>query len=120
MILRTLKRIGEIPLILAHMGGWKNWDRVEMLAATGVYLDTAFSLGKITSPDGYYSDQEAQMLESEQFCRIVRAFGSERILFGTDSPWADQQKALSDLSALPLSEEEKEKILGQNALRILK
>ncbi len=119
MVLNALKQVGQVPLILAHMGGWKNWDRVAMLADTKVYLDTAFSLGSITSPDAYYSEEEARMLDEKQFCQIIRTFGSERILFGTDSPWADQEKSLQELRALPLTEQEKEQILGKNAQRIL-
>lgn len=119
MVLNAIKQVGNVPLILAHMGGWKNWERVEMLAETGVYLDTAFSLGSITSPDDYYTEEQARMLDGERFCQIVRAFGSKRVLFGTDSPWADQQQSLADLRALPLTAQEKENILGKNAVRIL-
>lgn len=119
MVLNALKQVGDIPLILAHMGGWKNWDRVPMLAETGVYLDTAFCLGKITSPDGFYEKEFLQMLDEEQFCRLVDLFGADRILFGTDSPWGDQKATLDAIRTLPLTAQEKENILGKNAERIL-
>ena len=39
MIARACRQVGRIPLVLAHMGGWKNWDEVmELLSDTGVYL----------------------------------------------------------------------------------
>lgn len=120
MVQNAIAQVGDFPLILAHMGGWKNWDRVEQLAETKVYLDTAFSLGTITPIDDHYTTEELQMLSAERFCTIVRAFGAERILFGTDSPWGDQQKTLESIRALPLTAQEKALILGENAKNILK
>ncbi len=120
MVLSALKQVGDLPLILAHMGGWKNWERVEMLGETSVYLDTAFSLGTITPIDGHYAPEELQMLSEERFCNLIRTFGSERILFGSDSPWTDQGESLSAIRHLPLTDAEKENILGQNAAKLLK
>ncbi|MBQ6946547.1 MAG: amidohydrolase family protein, partial [Clostridia bacterium] len=48
MIRNALSQVGKVKMILAHMGGWKNWQQVqEELADCKVYLDTAFSLGEI-------------------------------------------------------------------------
>lgn len=121
MTRRALDQLGPIPLVLAHMGGWKNWDRVaDCLAGTGVYLDTSFSLGQITPlTEGAYTPEECQLLTADAFCHMVRAFGAERILFGTDSPWTDQAQSVASIYALPLSDAEKENILGGNAQRLL-
>lgn len=54
------------------------------------------------------------------FVNLVRTFGAERVLFGTDSPWADPQTELRHIRALPLSDEEKAAILGGNAKRLLR
>ena len=59
------------------------------------------------------------MLGEEQFVRLVRTFGADRVLFGTDSPWDGQGEALARLRALPLTGEELEAILGGNAQRLL-
>lgn len=122
MIRSALKQVGNLPLVLAHMGGWKNWEQVaELLVETDAYIDTAFSLGHITPlDDHYYTNEELQMLSEEEFCRLVRLFGSKRVLFGTDSPWTDQQQSKEEILALPLSDEEKADILGENARRLLK
>lgn len=83
-------------------------------------IDTAFALGEITPlHENDYSESERQLLSTEEFCRLVRAFGSERVLFGTDSPWTDQKKSVEDIRSLPLTETEKENILGKNAQRLL-
>ena len=121
MIRRALKQVGPVKFVAAHMGGWRNWERVvDALGDTGAYLDTAFSLGRLTplEPD-YYSEEQLQMLGEAEFCALVRAFGSRRVLFGSDSPWSDQAADLARLRALPLTDAEKADILGENARRLL-
>ena len=60
------------------------------------------------------------MMEEEQFVHMVRRCGAERILFGTDSPWKDQKEQVDTIRHLPLREDEKRLILGENAARLLK
>ena len=121
MCRHVVDEIGDFAFILAHMGGWKNWEEVpEYLADTSVYLDTAFSTGQMTpSGDHYWSEEDLNMLGQEEFVRMVRAFGADRILFGTDNPWADQAAGLAYIRDLPLTAQEKEKILGGNAHKLL-
>lgn len=121
MTANTLRQLGPIPIVLAHMGGWKNWDRVaEHLVPTGCYIDTAISLGAIAPlDDGHYAPEELPLLDGDAFCTLVRAFGSKRVLFGTDCPWADQKAEIEGLCSLSLTAEEKEDILHCNAQRLL-
>ena len=122
MVRSVCDQLGNIPLVLAHMGGWKNWERVaENLADTGCYLDTAISLGQIAAlPDGHYAPDDLPLLSEEDFVSLVRTFGSQRILFGTDSPWADQKEEIRKISTLPLTEEVLGNIFSHNAHRLLK
>ena len=117
----ALSHVPELKLIAAHMGGWRNWERVaECLAGTSAMLDTAFTLGDLTPlEEDYYTQEQLYMLGAKDFVKLVRAFGSERILFGSDSPWADQGESVRAVRALPLDEEEKQNILGANACRLL-
>lgn len=121
MTRRALQQAGSVRLICAHMGGWRNWERVaDCLADTSAMIDTAFSLGSITPLEpGYYAPQQLPMLDEEGFCQLVSAFGSQRVAFGTDSPWADQAESLRQVKALPLTDAEKADILGGNARRLL-
>lgn len=120
MVRSVCDRLGNIPLVLAHMGGWKNWRRVaENLADTGCYLDTAISLGQIVPIDDHYSPADLPLLCGDDFIHLVRTFGSQRILFGTDSPWADQAEEIRKISSLPLTEAELENIFFRNATRLL-
>ena len=121
MVLRALRQVGPVNLILAHMGGWRQWDDVEeLLWDTQVSIDTSYALGAI-SPlgDGYYRPEDLPLMSVEQFVRMVRRFGARRVLFGTDSPWDDQETALARLRALPLEPRELEAILGGNAQELL-
>lgn len=122
MARRVWRELGSIPLVLAHMGGWRQWDRAEeLLGETGFLLDTAFSFGPLTPAEGaVFPPEEREMMGRAQFLRFVRAFGPRRILFGTDSPWGDPAAELSRLRALPIPKEDLADILGGNAARLLK
>ena len=110
-----------VRLVLAHMGGWRNWDEVEeLLSQAPVYLDTSFSAGEMTPlDDGYYTSEDLPLMGERQFVRMVRTFGAERILFGTDSPWSGQRESLTWIRDTALSADELEAILGANAQKLL-
>ena len=55
----------------------------------------------------------------EEFMKLVKTFGAEKILFGTDSPWSSQKESIDFIKNLPLSDVEKNKILGDNAEKLL-
>ena len=116
MAANALREIGDFSLICAHMGGWGVWDEaIQYLAGTSCLIDTAFSTGFITSIDGKQGDR---MLSPGQFMKLVDAFGPERILFGTDSPWSDADESVRFIKELPLSDEAREKIFYGNAAEL--
>lgn len=122
-IRKAMDAVGEVKLIAAHMAGWKCWDQaIELLSDTGIYLDTAFSLGKmVPAPDRHpWQKNDLQLLSESEFCDIVHIFGTDRILFGTDSPWADPLQEVRKIRALPLGKDELNAICGENARRLLK
>lgn len=102
----VLDQIDGGVLVMAHMGGWNCWEDVEKyLAGSRLYFDTAYSLGH---------------MEDEQFLRLSRKHGVDKILFATDSPWDGQKEFLSRIREMNMKEDEKKAILGENARRILK
>ncbi len=104
-IARAIRETAPEKLVLAHLGGWKEWDAVEeTLAGENVYLDTAFL-------EDYIDDG--------QLLRIMKKHGADKILFGTDCPWSGQRESIERLEKLPLSEEEKRMIFGENAKKLL-
>lgn len=120
-IYTVLKEVNPDKFILAHLGGWKGWNEVETtLAGENVYMDTAFVLGNYEPPEGItVSDEETKMLSDEQFIRICKKHGFDKILFATDSPWSDQKRTLEKIKAL-IPEEHQPAVLGTNAKKILK
>ena len=121
MAYSAVREIGAFDFVLAHMGGWRSWDTVlELLPETGVKLDTAFSTGHFpAADDGYWTEEDTQLMQREEFMKFVEAFGTDRILFGTDSPWHDSREDLEFIRSLPLSKEQIDQILGENAARLL-
>lgn len=107
---RSLKMLDAIDakgsgIVLAHTGGYDCWDDVEeYLVKKDIYFDISYTLGHI---------------RDEQFQRIVRNHGADKILFGTDSPWSSQKKTLEHLNRLDFTDEEKDKILYKNAVKLL-
>ncbi|MBE6574123.1 MAG: metal-dependent hydrolase [Ruminococcaceae bacterium] len=92
-------------LILAHLGSLDETDKViDMIAGKRFYLDTAAMLDRIPA---------------EKIISLIRKHGADNILFATDSPWASQPKYVESLCNMPLTTEEKNKILFENAKRIL-
>ncbi|MCI5869047.1 MAG: amidohydrolase family protein [Dorea sp.] len=106
MAREVIREVKPEKLVLAHMGGNALWDDVERyLVGEEVYFDTGVVLDR---------------MPEEQFLRIVRMHGADKILFATDSPWAGQKQFVEVFSKMPLSEEEKERILYKNACQLLK
>ena len=97
--------INGSKVVAGHLGGWMMWDDVEKyLVGTNILFDTAFTLSFIN---------ENQLLD------IIKNHGSEKILFATDSPWENQGYTKNRILSLPISEREKDNILGNNAKRLL-
>lgn len=108
----TPKQFAEISkemqggvIIAAHLGGQSQWDDVEKyLVGTDVYFDTAMGM---------------KCYPHDQFLRIVKNHGADKILFGSDSPWTNVKEEIEILNSLPLTQEEKDLILYKNAKRLL-
>lgn len=108
MVLDALEKLGGIidgKLVLAHMGGHDLEDEVfEKLCGKPVYFDTSFDLDKHT----------------DKCVAIIEKHGADKILFATDSPWADQKKFARLIRTLPLTPDQAELICSGNAKKLLK
>lgn len=114
------KEIGPKKMILAHMGGWNDWERVEnYLAGSDYYFDTSFSIGKVNARSDLKDPMRTYNMEDEDFVRLCKKHGTDKILFGTDSPWADQKEYVEKIKELDFNEDEKERIFSQNAKKLL-
>ena len=101
----VLDKLKPRKFVLAHYGAWKQWDEVyEYLAGADVYLDTAFTFDYI---------------RQEQFMRILKRHGSDKILFATDSPWSGQGESVEALRSMPITKDKLDDIQGGNAGKLL-
>ena len=107
--------------VLAHMGNWACWQEVESdLAGAPVWFDTAFCIGNVTPAAGDNTPPYLSCnLSDEDFLRIIRKHGTDKILFATDSPWEAQKDYISRIEKMPLSDQEKEQIFSANAVKLL-
>ena len=107
MILNVLDRFPDLILVAAHLGGVNVWDEVaDKLCGRNLYLDTAFCCERIG-------------ITAEQGRKIFDRHPHEKILFGSDAPWATPGEVLDFISKLGLSEESMELVLCQNAKKLL-
>lgn len=107
MICRVLEEFPDLILIAAHLGGVSMWDEVyEKLCGKNLYLDTAFCCERIG-------------ITVEQGKKIFEKHPHDKILFGSDAPWARPSEILEFLSKLDLSRESIEKVLYKNAEALL-
>jgi len=101
----------KLTLILAHVGqGYE----AEIAALTRrhpkVYTDTSVRLTLVGKP-GKWTPAEA--------VTWLRLIGVDRVLFGTKWPLFNPKEEIATVRNLPLTPEEKRKILGENARRAL-
>lgn len=105
MAREVIREVQPEKLVLAHLGGNLLWDDIEReLVGLDVFFDTGVVLDHISQ---------------NQFLRIVRNHGADKILFATDSPWKGQKEFVKIISDLPLGPAEKEMIFSGNACRLL-
>lgn len=102
---KVLKKFPGLKFIAAHLGGYLRWNETleHLVDFRNVWLDTAYCAFKP---------------ETETILQIINAFGADKILFGSDWPWMEQKKGIDYIKSLPVSEEQKAQILGENALKL--
>ena len=106
MLLNVIREVRPSRFVLAHMGNNRNHDEcLEKLCGQDVFFDTSFSV--LHTP-------------AETLLRLIKAHGTDKVLFATDAPWTGQKEALEQFLYLDgLSGEEKQQILSGNASSLL-
>ncbi len=110
----------RVPFVLPHFGaGFLRETLLLGAQCENVHVDTS-------SSNAWLSTQAHRMTLTDVFERALGVFGAERILFGTDSStfprgwrrdlFLAQREALG---ALGVSEPDRARIFGENALRLL-
>ncbi len=101
---RILDKFPDLIVIAAHFGGYSMWDAsLRYLIGSKVYMDTCSSLA---------------FLEPQKAVDMIRRHGTDKFLFGTDYPMWDHANELERFMKLNLNEEERMRILYDNAVRL--
>jgi predicted TIM-barrel fold metal-dependent hydrolase len=101
----------KLRLILGHLGrGYESEIAMLTRRYPNIYTETSMRLRSLDEA-GQWSPAEA--------VTWFRLIGIDRILFGTNWPLFNPQEDIDTVRTLPLTPEEKRKILGENAKRAL-
>ena len=101
----VLKSYKDLLIIGAHLGGWSVWEEAceKLCKYDNLMVDCSSTLSYIP------------LSLSKQ---LIRSYGAERVLFGTDYPLHLPQKEMELFQKLELTQSEYQVILNSNARRI--
>lgn len=104
-LVNVLDNFPSLTVVAAHFGGWSVFDlALEYLKDCNCYLDTSSSI---------------PMIGCDRAKELIRIYGADRIVFGTDYPMWNLEDELSYFKKMKLTREETEKIFYKNACRLL-
>ncbi len=96
----------DSPVVAAHWGGFMYHEGVlQHLCGLPVYFDVSFGYGAVALP----------MVK-----KITEKHGTDKLLFGSDSPWHKPSDDMRVLHALELDDSDMNKICYENAAKLLK
>lgn len=101
-LIPVLRRFPRLTVIGAHFGGYSIWEEAaqQLHGIPNLYVDCSSAMFAL--PD-------------ETVVRLIRLYGAERVLFGTDYPMWSPAAELAHFMRLDLTEEERDLILHMNA-----
>lgn len=103
---RICKMFPHLTVIGAHFGGYSVWDEAyECLKDLDCMMDTSSS---------------SALMEDGMFEHMIKVYGADRLLFGTDFPMWDSKEELERFMNVSMSDSDREKILYSNAAELLK
>lgn len=101
----VLERFPGLTVIGAHLGSYSNWDEAaNILQGTGIYVDTSSSLFFLTP---------------EKVRGLIDSYGADKVLFACDYPMWTPAEEIERMNLVPLSDEDRRKIMYKNAARLL-
>lgn len=108
MIRDITRQFPDLRLMACHFGGYKILDDAEeMLSGSDVVLETSWPPSLAT-------------LQPDRVRRLIRNHGAERVVFGSDWPMTSPTEEIGAISALGLTDDELELVLGGTMARMLR
>lgn len=95
----------DLTVIGAHFGGWSIWEEAteKLCKYKNFYVDCSSSLYAITS---------------EKAKELIMAYGTNRVLFGTDYPMWEPKAEIEKFMQIDLTDQQREDILYHNAAKL--
>ena len=95
----------DLTVIGAHFGGWSIWEEAteKLCNYKNFYVDCSSSLYAMTP---------------EKAKELIMAYGTERVLFGTDYPMWEPKAEIERFMKIDLTEEQRRDILYNNAAKL--
>lgn len=117
-ILPVIKKYRKIPVILTHMADGNIGDVLKIADMyENVYFDTSIV---ITGYPPLLKVNEPSWPDNEVVEYVIKKVGADRVVFGSDYPWGSPEHDLARFMEIKLSDSEKSKVLGENAVKIFK
>lgn len=104
-VVKVLEAFPDLKFVGPHFGGWSLWEEAAEILHKydNITVDTSSSL---------------YQLSPEAARHIIRLYGSERVMFGTDYPMWPVAKELEYMKALELTDEEYENVYWRTCSRL--
>ncbi len=101
----VLEKYPDLTVVGAHFGGWSVWDEaVEKLSKyKNLFVDCSSSFYAMTA---------------EKARDLIMAYGTDRVLFGTDYPMWEIETELERFMKIDLTEQQRQDIFYNNAAKV--
>ena len=105
---RRIAKIAEsfpgLTMVAAHLGGWSIFEEaVPYMTKLDCYMDISSVM---------------PFMDDKIVVELIRLYGADRLMFGSDFPMWDPVKEYEHFMELPLTDEERKKILWKNAAAV--
>lgn len=106
MLKKVMQDFPNLKVLASHLGGFAAWDEAESVleSSENVRFDTCSAIG---------------LMSPERAVRLIRHYGVDYCMFGTDFPMWDPKKEAETLLSLGFTFEEYKKMFSENAKAFL-
>ncbi len=116
MILPVIDTYRHIPIVLTHMA---EGNAADVFRVAQQYPHVLFDTSIVISGKLCFKRLHDLRWQEDAFVvNVVRRIGAERIVFGSDYPFGSPIHDVVRLLGMPLTDDEKQMIVGGNAMRI--
>ncbi len=106
MLVKVMRDFPNLKVLASHLGGFAAWDEAEAVlkGSDNIRFDTSSAIG---------------LMSPERAVRLIRHYGVDHCIFGSDFPMWDPKKEAETLLSLGFSYEEYRMLFSENAKAFL-